>query len=39
MEALGSEQFALFRKKAIESGLQLFVTRVTDSKFAVETSN
>lgn len=39
MEALGSEQFALFREKAIESGLQLFVTRVTDSKFAVETSN
>lgn len=36
IENLDSEQYALFRDKAIQSGLQLFVTRVTDGTLAVE---
>lgn len=37
IENLDSEQYDIFREKCLESGLQLFVTRVTDDAFAIET--
>lgn len=37
IENLDSGQYEIFREKCLDSGLQLFVTRVTDGEFAVET--
>lgn len=37
LELLDSAAFEEFRKRAIESGLQLFVSRVSDQEFAVNT--
>lgn len=39
IECLDSETLAAFRESALESGLQLFVTRVTDEGFQVETAD
>lgn len=39
LELLDSAKFEAFRESAIESGLQLFVTRVGDSEFAINTQN
>jgi energy-coupling factor transporter ATP-binding protein EcfA2 len=39
IENLDTETFEAFREKSIESGLQLFVTRVTDEPFAITTTN
>lgn len=38
IENLDSSQYHLFREKSVASGLQLFVTRVTDGNLAVETA-
>lgn len=38
IEALNSQAFAEFRERALESGLQLFVSRVSDEEFSVKTS-
>lgn len=37
LELLSSEAFESFKERAIESGLQLFVTRVSDDDFAITT--
>lgn len=37
LELLDKEAFEEFKKKSIDSGLQLFVTRVSDDDFAVKT--
>lgn len=39
IELLDSDAFEEFRRRALESGLQLFVTRVSDGEFEVKTSN
>lgn len=39
LELLDPNAFAEFRDRALESGLQLFVSRVTDEEFSVKTSN
>ncbi|QNJ57355.1 AAA-ATPase [Pseudomonas phage Dolphis] len=39
LELLDPNAFAQFRERALESGLQLFVTRVTEEEFSVKTSN
>ena len=39
LELLDSETFAAFREQSIASGLQLFVSRVTDEDFSVQTTS
>lgn len=39
LELLDPNAFAAFRDRALESGLQLFVTRVSEEEFSVKTSN
>ncbi len=39
LELLDPNAFAEFRERALESNLQLFVSRVTDEEFSVKTSN
>ncbi|MNE63998.1 hypothetical protein D3C80_1593820 [compost metagenome] len=38
IEALNSQAFDEFRERALQSGLQLFVSRVSDEEFTVKTS-
>lgn len=38
VELLDSQAFELFRERALQSGLQLFVTRVSDQEFAVKST-
>ena len=39
LELLDTNTLAAFRESALASGLQLFITRVSDSGFAIETGN
>jgi len=39
IECLDAESMEEFRRGALESGLQMFVTRVTDEEFQIETGN
>lgn len=39
LELLDTKTFEAFRERALESGLQLFVTRVSDEEFGVRTSS
>lgn len=39
IEALDSDTFEAFRQRALESELQLFVTRVDDSEFSIESGD
>jgi hypothetical protein len=39
IECLDAASLEEFRRRALESGLQLFVTRVADSDFNIETAD
>jgi hypothetical protein len=39
IECLDAESLAEFKRRSLESGLQLFVTRVSDDDFNIETGN